>query len=72
MAAKMRVLGPILSSSHISGLHHSYKQTLSLSYGSKLVGKTSPECPEHSPKLGAQLPVTISVALESVLGSLRE
>ena len=26
------------------------------SYGSKLVGKTSPECPEHSPKLGAQLP----------------
>ena len=26
------------------------------SYGSKLVGKTSPECPEHNPKLGAQLP----------------
>ena len=26
------------------------------SYGSKLVGKTSPECPEHCPKLGAQLP----------------
>ena len=25
------------------------------SYGSKLVGKMSPECPEHSPKLGAQL-----------------
>ena len=26
------------------------------SYGSKLIGKRSPECPEHSPKLGAQLP----------------
>ena len=26
------------------------------SYGSKLVVKTSPECPEHSPKLDAQLP----------------
>ena len=42
------------------------------SYGSKLIGKTSPECPEHSPKLGAHCPVTISVALESMLGSLRE
>ena len=26
------------------------------SYGSKLIGKRSPECPEHSPNLGAQLP----------------
>ena len=26
------------------------------SFGSKLVGITSPECPEHSQKLGSQLP----------------
>ena len=26
------------------------------SFGSKLVEKTSPECPEHCPKLGAHLP----------------
>ena len=37
-----------------------------------MVGKGLPECPEHSPKLGAQLPITIYAALEIVLGSLRE
>ena len=43
------------------------------SYGSKLVGKTSPKCPEHYPKLGAQLPrnnFCHSGVTESVLGSL--
>ena len=33
------------------------------SYGSKLIGKTSPECPEHCPTQLAQLSVTISVTL---------
>ena len=45
------------------------------SYGSKLVGKTSPKCPEHCPKLDAQLPrnnLCCPGVAEGVLGSLRE
>ena len=45
------------------------------SYGSKLIGKRSSECPEHSPKLDAQLPHNNQCCpgvAEGVLGSLRE
>ena len=42
------------------------------SFGSKLVGKASPECPEHSPKIGAQLPRNNFCCSGEMLWSLRE
>ena len=45
------------------------------SYGSKLIGKTSPGCPEHCPKLDALLPrnnLCCPGVADSVAGSVRE
>ena len=53
-----------------------YIQTNKLrSYGSKLVEKTSPGCPEHCPKLDGPLPcnnICCPGVADSVAGSVRE